>query len=519
MNDEEKFDKLLRFKLSEREFPFDELNWDDAEQLIIRQESRRKTVRFTMIFAAGIVAGALMMLPFMLNNRNTLSTAVVTNSTTIQNSVAQNSSTSPGHSIQTTTGDINTNEKAPQPVQPAFVEKDIRTGTGGNSSQSSSVVTKVSRQRSSSLVSYVNPTTRLGRRKQTHGTPAYIGSVASSSGEAAASGNNNETVTLASSKPVFAAAPENSAPPNISDKAGGIAAQANTATNNNSSNNVTLNTSSESNKNTSANNNNSKNNLTLNNASEANKNTPATASTNKIITKKDSTSDDVLPPLLPGTTPRYIHSDYSSNLFSIYAGGAYSLGWGNQQSADNGSSKQANGITPLGGVYYTHYFGNISMSLGIGYSELTNLDKTYTSSLTQYDFGADATVTTVTPHTVYYLAFPLKVQYDLDSKNILGLNCNYLIMLTTSSTLNTYQQTYFSETPISTQKQNGYTQGFSNYDWQFGLSYTRMLSGRLGLSIEFYHDLGYVENNSFSNLTQNTKNNSFRLILSYQLIH
>ncbi len=131
MNDEEKFDKILRFKLSEREYPFDELNWEEAERLIIRQETKRKAVRFSIIFSAGIVAGALIMLPFITNNRNALSNTITTHTTTLQNSVAQNSSLSKSSSAQTNSSIGNTTEKAPLPVQPAFVEKDIRTGVGG----------------------------------------------------------------------------------------------------------------------------------------------------------------------------------------------------------------------------------------------------------------------------------------------------------------------------------------------------------------------------------------------------
>lgn len=516
MNEEEKFDKLLRFKLSEREFPFDELNWEEAEQLIIRNETRRKTVRFTMIFSAGIVAGALMMLPFMLNNRNNSSGTVATNSAVIQNSVKQHSSTTSNGSIPTKTGHINITEKAPQPVQPAFVEKDIRTGTGGNYSKSSSMIAKVSGQHSAPLVAYVNQNTR-SRKNQINATPGYLASVATLKGENAS--NNNHITDNAGSSSPNNNVPENPSPPHIPDKAGGTVVQDKIATHNNSNKNISLNTTSESNKNTITDNRNPGNNIAADTTPGTNKNISVIVSANSPASRKDTTHNDVLPPLLPGTTPRYVHSNYSSNIFSVYAGGDYSFGWKNEESAENGSAKQASGITPLAGIYYTHYFGNISASLGIGYSELNGMNKTYTSNILQYDFGANEMVTTVTPETVYYLAFPFKLQYDASSKDIVGINCNYLLMLTTYSTLTTYQQTYFSQTTISAEKQNGYTQGFSNAEWQLGLSYTRMITGRLGITAEIYHDLGYVENNSFSNLTQNTKNNGLRLILSYQLIH
>jgi len=504
MNEEEKFDKLLRFKLSEKDYPFDELNWEEAENLIIRQETRRKAVRFTMIFSAGIVAGALIMLPFITNNHNTVSNGIVTHSTTLQNSVAQNNDLSKSSSAQTNSTIVSTTEKAPLPVQPAFVEKDIRTGVGGNSSQPSVIVAKASKQHAISVGAYTNvnrqePSSRIlsqhAEEKQTNQLSGNTTASTITPKEGGTLSNGNTAANSASSPLAYNAAPENAAPPNISEKPG-VDNRSNAAADKNSSNTITSNTSSES-----------------------NKNTPTTTSTNNLISKNDSINNDVLPPLLPGTTPHYIHSDYSKNIFSIYAGGDYSLGWKNQGSAESSNIRQAGGVTPLGGIYYTHYFGNISASLGIGYSELNGLNKTYTSSVTQYDFGNNETVTTVTPQTVYYMAFPLKLQYDIDSKDIVGINCNYLIMLTTYSTLSTYQQTYFGQNSVTSEKQNGYTQGFSNSDWQLGLSYTRMLTGRLGLSAEFYYDLGYIENNTVSALTQSTKNSGFRLVLSYQLLH
>ena len=72
MNEEEKFDELLSSKLSERDFPFDELNWDEAERLIIQQEKKEKTTRFAFIFSAGLSAGVLIMLPFMMNTHASL---------------------------------------------------------------------------------------------------------------------------------------------------------------------------------------------------------------------------------------------------------------------------------------------------------------------------------------------------------------------------------------------------------------------------------------------------------------
>src|SRR5580704_14811655 len=69
MNEQEKFDDLLRSKSEERDFPFDETNWDKAEELIERSEKKRRFGLIGAIFMAGIGVGIVLMLPFINNNK------------------------------------------------------------------------------------------------------------------------------------------------------------------------------------------------------------------------------------------------------------------------------------------------------------------------------------------------------------------------------------------------------------------------------------------------------------------
>lgn len=482
MNEEEKFDELLSSKLSERDFPFDELNWDEAERLIIAQERRRKITRFALIFSTGLMAGVAIMLPFILNTHNALPIVATNTSTVNRNTpVAQNSVLSPANQPQKNTNNIiSKNEKAPLPVQSAFVKKDTRAGIRGSSNLNPTA--KTPKKQQSLLVAGIN--------KNNHKLPPQTNAVASAEAIDKKPGHD-ETINQKESTPSQQIAT------NVSPSQSPAGE------------NATISNSSKTNKNSSEKTSVS-NNFTPPNTIDSGKVISARSPASK--TKKDSINAS--PPLLPGTAPNVTANDnHSANILSVYAGGNYSFGW-----SDNGD-KEGNGITPWGGINFTHYLsGDISASLGAGYSELTNLNKTYTSSIVQYDFGVTANTTTVMPQTVYYIVFPLKIQYSPDNKNMFGIGLNYLLLLTTSSIITTGQQTSFGETTGTSKKQNGYTEGFSNSDIQLTISYTRMLTDRLGINLEYYYDFDDIENNTIPGISQSAKNMGLRLILSYQLM-
>ena len=72
MSEENKFDELIKSKISEREFPFDEMNWDEAEKQIISRENRAKLARYGLTFAGGLVTGVLLMSPLIFFNNKHL---------------------------------------------------------------------------------------------------------------------------------------------------------------------------------------------------------------------------------------------------------------------------------------------------------------------------------------------------------------------------------------------------------------------------------------------------------------
>ena len=65
---EKDFDNIIKAKLDEREFPFDEHNWEKAEALIIRSQNLKRSGRIAAIFTGGFLLGMAVMIPFMHKN-------------------------------------------------------------------------------------------------------------------------------------------------------------------------------------------------------------------------------------------------------------------------------------------------------------------------------------------------------------------------------------------------------------------------------------------------------------------
>jgi len=466
MNEEEKFDELLSSKLAEREFPFNELNWDEAERLIIKQEKRRKSLRFLFVFSAGIIAGIALMLPFVFSNHAPIANAIVSTSLVVTKKPLTSSVASLAAEPKKNISDKSNNSR-PVPI----VANTSSTTNKPNTVHA--VVAPAVRQAKSvpyqqqpSIATYKEPEATV-QITNVNLLPVIINSIPS----------------LIELPPIDTIYKVTVMPSEVSHALGENERQS----------------------------------QSISELEATNSKVPKTSSTDSVASKfkKDSTSikDTNLHSLSTSTPLISVPFSRPINSVSIYAGGGYSMGW-----KDNGE-REGNGLTPFGGLSFTHYFiRKISVSVGIGYSQINNLKNTYNSSSTQYDFGTNANIITITPQTIYYLVLPFSIQYGLNDKNRIGVGCDYLRMLTTDATVTEYQQNNFGETISTSKKEKGYTQGISNSDFQIILSYNRMLTSRFGINVEYYYGLVYIENSSFPNLNQYNKESGFRLVLSYLLI-
>jgi hypothetical protein len=207
----------------------------------------------------------------------------------------------------------------------------------------------------------------------------------------------------------------------------------------------------------------------------------------------------------------------AKNILFMEAGTTYLLGW------NSGGKNEAGGFNLLAGVNFQHYFtGSIAAQIGIQYSTISNLtNTTHTIGTVNYDLGMEQDVTSIRYQKLHYVVAPLKVTYNAGDKNIIGVGCNIGYLLNSDSKKENYK-TYSSD-PNATKnnftstKESGYVQGFNPLDIQVGVSYRRKIYKGLSANAEFFYGLTDTKNNDFFKSNNFDRNVGFKVSLCYDL--
>ncbi|HTB05913.1 MAG TPA: hypothetical protein VK806_03095 [Bacteroidia bacterium] len=517
MNELEKFDDLLRSKLSERDLPFDEHNWDKLDRKIELAEKRRKSKRFAIIFASGMALGVLIMIPFILNKNSVTQQATqpiaFTNTVNNQTAPVQSNNTSANTTTNTPISNSShptssgSNNGVSQPVASINDNKangnNLATGNDINSQINPVVASSTKKQKTSksSLDKANNPDqySYVRHKKEKHSHKSADNTVVntqntnpSTINPAVASNNdvlkttqgqntNNETVNNNTST-------TGASNPNT-DQTNNITQNTNSVTTNETPSNTVASTPKTSGSDSAA----SKDNSTL---------------VNKDKTSSPDSADDNFSNMVP---PKKVSSSLTT--VSIDGGAGYSLGWMKE------GATQGSGISPIFGMSTTHYFNaKLSAYLGVQFNMLTNINTLYSSSIDQYGFGLNSNVNSVTLKTFYYAAVPIRLQYCFGFNNMIGIGANVLYLFNTSSSVVTYNQDYFGTSGYTSANKSGYMDGISTIDLQAVITYKRKIYNRFSAGVEFYYGLLNIEDESFFNDNTFARNSGLKLIFSYDII-
>ncbi|HWY97809.1 MAG TPA: hypothetical protein VNY36_01880 [Bacteroidia bacterium] len=489
MNEQEKFDDLLRSRLSEeRDFPFDETNWDKAEGMIARSEKRRRYGIIAAIFFAGIVVGSLIMLPFV--HTTNISSTTLTTPSPQQNTITANQNQDKTH-IQSGTipASANTTTVQQQPNQTAENNSITTNKRVTNSQPIASLNTAESKLKKNATVQSSDNSSTAKHHKHLHVNAdstqqySYVRPVSKKTKKIRTLNdvaNNNAAITKIRRQEYNNTKGSNSSKPTNP-------VEQNTS--------PTIHTTST---NTQAN-------------DTSNKTQPIALTANP-VTKNDS-GKTIMPPAntitqqQPQQDAKYIHT-----LLSIDAGAGYSLGWQKE------GATQGSGGSPILGLSVTHYFStNISARIGLQYNSFANLNTLYSVSSSQYDFGSTNSVTSITLKTLYYAALPIQFQYNISNNDIIGVGANVLYLINSNSNVVSYSQNYFGTSGYTSADKIGYMDGINNLDAQLTLAYRRKIN-RFTISVEGYYGLLDIENNSFFNNNVFERNSGLRAILSFDII-
>lgn len=204
------------------------------------------------------------------------------------------------------------------------------------------------------------------------------------------------------------------------------------------------------------------------------------------------------------------------NTLTAELGGIYLFGW------NTGNNQEASGLNLTGGLNYNHYFSNqLSISTGIHYNSINNLSSSYVVNHVKYDFGVQKEVTTINYIRLHYITVPVKLNVNLNKNNQIGFGGYFNALLNSDCKTNKYRTQNSEPTGennlYSSKKEQGYLAGFNSYNIQASINYKRVLFKGLSINAEFIFGITDVKNNSHFNNNTTERATGTKLSLCYDL--
>jgi hypothetical protein len=534
MSEEEKYDELIRQKFAEKEFMFNEANWEKAEAMIDSSRKTKKVFRWSVVFLIGLITGIFLMFPLIKNNpsqssaehkksadssmvTDRLSTQPATENKEIADHVKSsiNSSRGADESPVTKNETLSTKNKAHNIVLPDQLQKNKFSTVSGVSDsnnaqyQPESKVTsdvgrnsKKNKQASEADQDHFQNAEsnkkRLVQQNKKGNNPsgnekdafALLNETAKSStlkkkkdakeevkeGKAIADNKENEAKTKFAKKDLSAAETMDSTL--VENKAAEeIAAKIDA----------------------------------LNDSTKQEEKKLAVAdSVQKSDSAKAVSQDKSITPALDGPA--------NVTFLSIDAGINGQLGWKN-----NGIT-EARGLTPVIGLGITHAFNQTwSVCAGVHYNGIGYLKgDSKTSSFTTYDFGSTTTIITTKPRFLHYISIPLAIQYHFNDKNAILAGGSLSYLLNAKSKVEehvTYVRPIDSLSAAQSSNSDYYAKTFNVFDAAVSIGYRRKISSHFSIAAIANFGLLDIKPNSF--FLQNTfeRNSGLKVILSYNLFN
>lgn len=194
------------------------------------------------------------------------------------------------------------------------------------------------------------------------------------------------------------------------------------------------------------------------------------------------------------------------------AGAAYMAGW------DAPKGKDANGMNAYAGLNFGFHIKNkISASVGGQVYNISHIRQPFfTGSNLNYDFGSNGTYTTVITNSLLYFAVPVKINYALNKRNIIGFGINTGFLFNGKNTVETYNVSDAVKSNSQKTYTTGYYEGTNTLNVMLSAFYSRALTRRIKMNAELMYGVSDTYKNTETNRVQE-KNMDIRLGLQYTL--
>jgi cytoskeletal protein RodZ len=209
----------------------------------------------------------------------------------------------------------------------------------------------------------------------------------------------------------------------------------------------------------------------------------------------------------------------TKNVWGVMAG----TGFWYQYQQTPGATNHKGGFPFTGGIYYQRSLSKrFDLGLSILYSSrgALNFDNTITNS--NYGFGIESDITTISPQTLHYLNVPLHIRFNISHRSHIIIGATYYQLLATTSKATHTIESSFASTLTSSEKQTGEHKGFRKNDAAAFIGYELTLFDRMNTGLQFSYSFydntvnGY--NGSFNGADSFDRNISLQLQLKYDLI-
>lgn len=466
MNLEQKFDKIIRKKVDEAQFPFDEQNWNklsmqlDAERAVTTKRGWGKFLFLGLLFL-GITSGSIALYKIQgpLGVKEKLSDASSSNNNTGSSANAQNAD-----------------------------------GNVDNHTDNSLLALNTDNSKSSNSTNYIT---------------SNLNEISNTSSERARSANNTVVADAKSEINTSKKAILNSNVANeISSKNNSGSVQ-----NNKSSNYSSLLKQKEN------------NGLSITGREISDENNSKTGDVNEMNTSSRTKSDlagglnlehsvlDRLDARLPIVNsnrnvklgivkvPSWYDEDYHRkgkkrlSFLNAEIGAAYLLGWNSK------AGKDGRGFNWYAGVNYGKFLNKkIGFSVGSQFYNVGNINQSfYECSKSVYGLGSTSSNTVITTQSLFYFSVPVKFYYALNASNQIGASVNPSFLFSSKNMVENYRLTDGIRSNEMKSNTSGIYEGVRLNNVLVSVFYKTKLSKRANLNAEFLYGVRDIFKNTNSN--------------------
>ena len=498
MKEQEKFDDIIRSKFEGQEFSFSEEHWEKAERMIDSKRKNKKAWRFALVFLGGLLAGILIMLPFVNNEKlkeEKMIARVIEKGKTEpavqtkeaykentaakdENAIAENKNTSKEEMIQNNTKEAPVENTIPAPETKKKAEEHNAGISLNENMIAGTVIKKKDEEGKTEIKNNFKPEIKPEDASVSLAVKAKSKTDDSASEIKEEKGNLNSEIHPESSTGSFSVLIGMNAKQDSSKASEKIEMMINSLQIKIDSMDVLI---------------------------------AKMISADSVKTKQDS-SVSIPPQAIKKDTSRdYYHKQKSKSFFSASLGINYVHGWYTD-------TVEARGYNPAGGFFYTHPFNEkISISGGVLYNSINHLTQSnIVISSDSMSFGMISSITKITTSKLHYVSVPLSLGYNFSVKNKIYAGALFSYLFQSSNSISTYQEIDGSTENISSpQKTSGYYKAFNGYDAGAFIGFRRRVYNNWGIAGEVYFNFMDVKKDEYFNRKFIERNKGTRLMLTY----